>query len=95
MPPEKTMTDLKGLLRVWNNIGPECTLLDLTTNNTQEVHVKRLRNFDYDPDPVNSMDVANAGKQLFFVDQILKHKGDPKEKTSFFSDQMERLSVIW
>ena len=30
------------------------------------------------------MDVANAGKQLFFVDQILKHKGDPKEKTSFF-----------
>jgi hypothetical protein len=81
-PPEKTMTNLRGPLRVVSNVGPVYTLLDLSTNREEEVHIKRLRPFHFDPDRVDPMEVANAEKQLWTVERILDHKGSPKSKNT-------------
>jgi hypothetical protein len=59
-PPNKLMTPLKGPNRVVENIGTEYRLLNLVNNKIEEVHVKRLRPFDFDPNRTDLRDVANA-----------------------------------
>jgi hypothetical protein len=81
-PPEKTMTNLRGPLRVVSHIGPVYTLLDLTTNRQEEVHIKRLRPFNYNPEKVNPIEVANAEKQLWTVEKIVQHQGSTKCRTT-------------
>ena len=61
-----------------SNVGPVFTLLDLSANRAEEVHIKRLRPFHFDPDKVDLMEAANAEKSLWTVERILDHKGSPK-----------------
>ena len=72
----------QGPLRVVSHIGPMYTLLDLTTNRQEEVHIKRLRPFNYNPEKVNPIEVANAEKQLWTVEKKVQHQWSPKCRTT-------------
>jgi hypothetical protein len=54
----------------------------MVTNKTEEVHVKRLKAFDYDPEMDNPLKLAAADYDEFIIERVLEHTGDPKRKSS-------------
>jgi len=80
-PPSKVMTLLRGPMRVVGQRDDTYTVRDLTTNRVMEVHVSRLRPFQYDPDHTDPNEVATADKQAFIVEAVKEHKGNPKKPT--------------
>ena len=56
-PPSKFSTKLHGPYRVINVIGPIYTLQNLVTNKCVDFHVKLLREFLFDPEHVDPMEV--------------------------------------
>ena len=95
-PPDKLMTNLRGPLRVINNVGPSYTLLNLVNNEQEVVHVKRLKPFLFDPDRVDPIDVANRDETFFQVHKILTHRGDfnRKKHWSFWYNGRDVPKVI-
>jgi hypothetical protein len=75
-PPTKSLTYLKGPLRVQSvdDTGNHYTLLNLTNNKEEQVHIKRMRQFIPD-DHTDPKAVAYKDQQLFEVERILRHKG--------------------
>ena len=82
LPPTKLHTSLKGPFRVIMFIGPEYTILNLVTNKTEVVHVKRLQPFYYNSLVDNPQDIAAKDYQEFRVERVLKHSGDARRKSS-------------
>ena len=81
-PPNKLMVPLKGPYRVVENVGAEYRLLNLVNNKIEEVHVKRLRPFDFDPNRTDPRDVANADVGFENVERIITHKGKFNRKNT-------------
>ena len=52
-PPSKVMTHLRGPMRIVGQRDDTYTVRDLTTNRVTDVHVSRLRPFQYDPNHTN------------------------------------------
>jgi hypothetical protein len=76
-PPTKPLTPRKGPLRVLSKdaSGNQYTLLNLTNNKEEQVHITRIHPFNHDEAHTNPTAVANKDVQLFQVEKILKHKG--------------------
>ena len=68
-------------MRVVGQRDDTYTVRDLTTNRVMEVHVSRLRPFQYDPAHTDPNEVATADKQAFIVEAVKEHKGNPKKPT--------------
>ena len=81
-PPSKLHPQLKGPMRVVNNIGSRYTVQNLVTMKLEDFHVTRLKPFLYDDSVTIPRLVANRDQQVFDVDHILAHRGDPKRKSS-------------
>ena len=61
-PPSKLMTNLRGPMKIVSKKRDNYTVLDLTTNKTEIIHVKRLHKFYYDPAQTDPRQVAKADK---------------------------------
>ena len=75
------MTALRGPCKVVSNIGAQYTVLDLVTNDTEIIHVSRLRPFDYNPDTTDPVDIANRDGGFANVGKIIAHTGVKTDKT--------------
>jgi hypothetical protein len=74
-PPSKMMTNLRGPMKVVSKKGSAYSVMDLTTNTVEVMHLKRLRPFYFDPELTDPRQVANADRQYFDIDKILSHSG--------------------
>jgi hypothetical protein len=81
-PPSKLHTHLKGPMRVVSSEGAAYVLQDLVTNRTQNVHVSKLRQFNYDPTVTDPRLEANKDKQSFDVEKIISMHGNARSKKS-------------
>jgi hypothetical protein len=72
-PPNKLNTYLRGPLRVISHFGSTYKLQNLVTNKVESVHVTQLRQFHYDEENTNPIDVANRDSFVTVVDQIVDH----------------------
>ena len=80
------MTFKKGPMRVVNRVGSTYTLENLIDFKLEDYHVTSLSAFEYDPDEVDPRLVANKDQQMWDVEEVISHKGDPKgsKKQLFF-----------
>jgi hypothetical protein len=81
-PPSKLHCQWRGPLRVVNNIGSKYVLQDLITKKLEDVHVSLLKQFHYDSAYTDPEQVALTDKQMFVIEQIEAHKGDPKKRST-------------
>ena len=81
-PPTKFHTPWKGPMRVVGSKKSTYTLQDLVTNKEHEYHITQLKAFQYDKTETDPTDIARKEAQEFLVDQVLEHRGNPKERNS-------------
>ena len=82
-PLTKANTFWRGPLRVIKHVGAAYTLFNLITNQEEpDIHVTRLKLFEYDPRHVNPIDIARADADEYVIGAVLAHAGDPKRKSS-------------
>ena len=79
-PPTKFHTPWKGPMRVVGSKKGKYTLQDLVTNKEYEYHITQLKSFQYDKNETDPTDIARKEAQEFVVDQVLQHRGNPKER---------------
>jgi hypothetical protein len=99
-PPDKLMMNLKGPMRVVNILVNTYTLLDLTTNKESDVHITRLRPFEYDAQYTDPVDIAQRDTSLTEVKNILNHWGSTKHKANMqfhvqWADDTEESWLPW
>jgi hypothetical protein len=80
--PSKLHTPWRGPLRVVNFMGSTYTLQDLVTLKLEDVHVSRLKPFEYDADRVDPTEVALSDKQAFLIERVIAHRGNVQRKSS-------------
>jgi hypothetical protein len=73
-PDNKLLTPLKGPFEVISYDGPTYHLQDLTTRKLITTHVKNLRQFNYDAEIVDPVQIANRDRGEFKVDKIVDHE---------------------
>lgn len=78
--PSKFSTNLHGPYRVVNINGPIYTLQNLVTDKCVDFHIRLLREFRYDPDHVDPVEVAKHDKEYDDIQQILGHRFTGKQK---------------
>eukprot|EP01034_Spumella_vulgaris_P040455 gene40455-50037_t len=84
-PPTKLHPRLKGPYLVANFQGDKYTLRNLVTEELEDFHVTRLREFRYDDRFVDPRDIALRDVEEYYVERILAHSGNPtKLKTLQF-----------
>eukprot|EP01036_Dinobryon_divergens_P062083 gene62083-biopygen43588 len=84
-PPTKFHPRLKGPYLVANFQGDKYTLRNLVTEELEDFHVTRLREFRYDDRFVDPRDIALRDVEEYYVERILAHSGNPtKLKTLQF-----------
>ena len=84
-PPTKFHPRLKGPYLVANFQGDKYTLRNLVTDELEDFHVTRLREFRYDDRFVDPRDIALRDVEEYYVERILAHSGNPtKLKTLQF-----------
>ena len=59
-----------------NKLDSIYTIQDLVDGKLITTHIKNLREFLYDPDRTDPMDIAVQNRGEFFIDSILEHRGD-------------------
>jgi hypothetical protein len=82
--PTKLHTKLQGPYRVIsiNNDNKNIyTVQDLVTNKFLDFHVKRLRQFNFDPSETDPRLVANMDQQVFDVEKVYSHYYKDKSKS--------------
>jgi hypothetical protein len=81
-PPSKLHTVWKGPMRVVSYVGSDYVLLDLVENKEKSnIHVSRLKQFEYDIATVNPVDIAVTDAGEHHVEAIVSHVwGDPQKK---------------
>jgi transposase InsO family protein len=72
-PTSKLNTNLRGPLKVVNHKGATYTLENLVTGKQENHHITSLRTFEYDPDMVNPVEVANSDAFSTVVEKIISH----------------------
>ena len=74
-------------MRVVNVIGDKYTLQDIVTKRNKDYHIKKLREFNYDPSTIDPLQVAcKDGVNFYAIDHISKIKGrakGPKSQIKF------------
>ena len=84
-PPTKFHPRLKGPYLVANIRGDTYTCQNLVTEDLEDYHVTRLREFRYDDRFVDPRDIALRDVDEYYVERILAHSGNPtKLKTLQF-----------
>jgi len=84
-PPTKFHPRLKGPYRVANISGDKYSCQNLVTDELEDFHVTRLREFRYDDRFVDPRDIALRDNDEYYVERILAHSGNPtKLKTLQF-----------
>jgi hypothetical protein len=101
-PSSKLHTDWRGPLRVVNNTGAQYTLFNMVTAKIEQIHVTRLKPFDYEPSLVDPLKLAAADYDEFIIERVLDHAGDPRRKSSLDFlvkwegyDDCENLWIPW
>ena len=78
-PKSKLLPYRKGPMRVVNAIGSKYTLQDLVTKRNKDYHVKRLVQFNYDPETQDPLTFALKDEtEMYAIDKISHLRGDPK-----------------
>ena len=80
-PPTKLHLNLKGPMRVVSFTGSNYKLLNLSNDSYEQVHIKRLKPFVFDPSRDNPTKISHRDTFEYIVEQILQHHGDPKLKS--------------
>jgi hypothetical protein len=75
-PPTRLHTSWRGPMRVVSGSNSRYTLYDQITNKEKEYHVSDMKQFLYDPDHVDPVDVARRDHIEFFVESIVSHRGN-------------------
>jgi transposase InsO family protein len=75
-PPTRLHTSWRGPMRVVSGSNSRYTLYDLITNKEKEYHVSDMKQFLYDPNYVDPVDVARRDHMEFFVESIVSHRGN-------------------
>ena len=70
-PPTQLHTSWRGPMRVLSGSNSRYTLYDLITNKEKEYHVSDMKQFLYDPQHVDPVDVA---RREYFVESIVEHQ---------------------
>jgi len=68
-----------------NNTGAQYTLFNMVTAKSEQIHVTRLKPFDYEPGLVDPLKLAAADYDEFIIERVLDHAGDPRRKSSLES----------
>ena len=92
-PPFKLLTNLRGPMKIIQKIDENhYKLLDLISNQEENVHIKRIHPFYFDPSIINPYEVAYKDQQQFKIQSILSHRGNRYEqKTMEFEVQWEPI----
>ena len=77
-PPSKLLTHKKGPFRVVNNVGSTYTVENLVNNKLEDYHISSLTKFEYDVNEVDPRLIANRDSQMWDVEAVIAHRGDPK-----------------
>lgn len=77
-PPSKLLAPWRGPLRVINSVGSKYSVQDLVTSKIEDVHVSLMKPFVYEEAYTDPATVALADKGMFWVEKILRHRGNPK-----------------
>ncbi len=75
-PPTKLHPRLRGPYLVANVQGGKYSSQNLVTDEIEDYHVTRLREFCYDERYVDPRDIALRDRDEFYVEKILAHRGD-------------------
>ena len=71
-------------MRVVSGSNSRYTLYDLITNKEKEYHVSDMKQFLYDPNLIDPVDVARRDHMEFFVESIVSHRGNLNRSTIEF-----------
>lgn len=83
-PPSRLHTFWRGPMKVISGNNSRYLLQDLVTNKEKEYHVSDMKPFKFNPLKTNPLDVARRDHMEFFVEKIIKHKGNVKNKKDLF-----------
>ena len=72
----KLQTKWQGPYQVVNRVGNIFTIENLTNGKHSETHISNIRQFNYDPEWTNPIEIAQHDSQEFIVEKILEHNGD-------------------
>jgi transposase InsO family protein len=78
--PTKLDLNWKGPYVIVRNEGDSYFIRNLVTSRIAKVHVTRLKEFRYDPNQTSPLDIARRDFEEFFVEEVLEHRGDFKQK---------------
>jgi len=82
--PSKFHPVHRGPFRVLHRDGDYYTLLDSNKGTHLEVHARLLRPFIFDPEYTIPEKVAAVDRDMYFVERILAHKGNPNKKSTMY-----------
>jgi len=72
----------RGPMRVISFNDDTYCVQNLITDKIEKVHVKRLKQFIYDPVQTDPATVAQVDDQSFVIEKIIQHTGNPRKKLS-------------
>ena len=78
-PPTRLHTLWSGPFQVLNHKNSEYKLLDLVTKKEKLVHATRIKEFRFNPEEVDPLDIARRDTLEFFVEEIREHRGNPRK----------------
>jgi hypothetical protein len=91
--PTRLHSSWRGPRRVVSRSNSSYTLYDLITNKEKEYHVSDMKQFLYDPDDVDPVDVARRDHMEFFVASIISHRR--KYQLSVLRRSSKGNSLLW
>ena len=80
-PPTRLHTFWRGPKKVLEGRDSRYKLLDLITLKEKEFHVSDIKPFVVDATLTAPLDVARRESTEYFIDKILRHRGNLKKKT--------------
>ena len=83
-PPTRLHTKLQGPLGVISHMDSEHTLRHLVSKKMKKIHASKLRQFIYDPNRVEPLDIARRDCMEYFIETVLAHRGDPLRVSSLW-----------
>lgn len=78
----KIQSKYRGPYQVVKKEDATYTIQDLLTGKTFDTHISNLRPFNYDPDQIDPVAVANHNSHEFVIERILEHHGNRERKSS-------------
>ena len=94
-PPTKLHSKLKGPYLVANVLGDTYSCQNLVTDEIEDYHVTRLREFRYDERYTDPRDIALRDRDEFYVEKILARHGDvTRLKTLLFHEIIMKILIF-